>query len=132
MSVSDPIADMLTCIRNAAQAQHKKVDVPASRVKEEILKVLQREKFIRAYRRVEDNKQGVLRVYLQYTPESDPVISHLKRISKPGRRIYVTRDEIPRVQNGLGSAILSTSRGVMTDREARKVGVGGELIAEVY
>jgi small subunit ribosomal protein S8 len=132
MSVSDPIADMLTCIRNAAQAQHKKVDVPASRVKEEILKVLQREKFIRAYRRVEDDKQGLLRVYLQYSPEVGSVISHLKRISKPGRRVYVGRDRIPRVQNGLGAAILSTSQGVMTDREARKVGVGGEFIAEVY
>jgi len=132
MSCSDPIADMLTCIRNAGQAQHKKVDVPASRVKEEILKALQREKFIRAYRRVEDNKQGILRIYLSYTPESESVISHIKRISKPGRRVYVGRDEIPRIQNGLGSAILSTSRGVMTDREARQIGVGGEFIAEVY
>ena len=132
MSCSDPIADMLTCIRNAGQAQHKQVDVPASRVKEEILKALQREKFIRAYRRVEDNKQGILRVYLSYTPESGSVISHIKRISTPGRRIYVGRGEIPRIQNGLGAAILSTSRGVMTDREARQVGVGGEFIAEVY
>ena len=132
MSVSDPIADMLTCIRNAAQAQHKKVDVPASRVKEEILKVLEREKFIRAYRRVEDDKQGLLRIYLHYSAEAGSVISHLKRISKPGRRVYVGRDQIPRVQSGLGAAILSTSQGVLTDREARKVGVGGELIAEVY
>lgn len=132
MSVSDPIADMLTCIRNAVQAEHKKVDVPASTVKEQILKVLEREKYIRSFRRIEDEKQGVLRVYLAYDAEAGAIITQIKRVSKPGRRIYVAKDEIPRVQSGLGTAILSTSKGVMTDREARAAGVGGELIAEVY
>ncbi len=132
MSCSDPIADMLTCVRNAVRANHKKVDFPASRVKEEILKVLLREKFIRNYRRIEDDKQGVLRVYLAYDPEAGAVISHLKRISTPGRRVYCRGDKIPRVQNGLGAAILSTSKGILTDKEARDAGVGGELLAEVY
>lgn len=132
MSVSDPIADMLTCIRNAGAARHTRLDVPASTVKEEILKVLVREKYIKSYRRLEDKKQGILRIYLKYNIETGAVISHLKRISKPGRRIYVGKAEIPRVQNGLGSAILSTPRGVLTDREAREQGVGGELIAEIW
>lgn len=132
MSVSDPIADMLTCIRNAGQARHPRVDVPASRVKEEIVKVLEREKFIRSYRRIEDGKQGILRVYLKYDPEVGPVIQHLKRISKPGRRVYVGKHDIPRVQNGLGAAILSTPGGLMTDREARTAGMGGELLAEIW
>ena len=132
MSVSDPIADMLTCIRNASRVNHKKVDFPASRVKEEILKVLLRDRYIRNYRRIEDDKQGILRVYLAYDPEIGPVISHIRRISTPGRRIYVGRNEVPRIQNGLGTAILSTSVGLLTDNEARQKGVGGELIAEVY
>lgn len=132
MSVTDPIADMLTCIRNAAQAKHPRVDVPASRVKEEVVKLLEREKFIKNYRRIEDGKQGILRVYLKYDGEAGSIISHLKRISKPGRRIYVGKAEVPRVRNGLGSAILSTPKGVMTDREAREAGVGGELLAEVW
>lgn len=132
MSVSDPIADMLTCIRNAAAAKHKKVDFPASRVKEEILKVLLREKFVRNYRRIEDGKQGILRVYLSYDPEAGSIISHLRRVSTPGRRVYVGGREVPRIQNGLGMAILSTSQGVLTDREAREKGIGGELLAEVY
>ncbi len=132
MSVSDPIADMLTCIRNAGQARHPRVDVPASRVKEEIVKVLEREKFIKSYRRIEDGKQGILRVYLKYDPEVGPVIQHLKRISKPGRRVYVGKHDIPRVQNGLGAAILSTPGGLMTDREARTAGMGGELLAEIW
>lgn len=132
MSVSDPIADMLTCIRNAVQAAHKKVDVPASTVKEQILKLLERERYIRSFRRIEDEKQGILRVYLSYDAETGPIITHLKRVSKPGRRVYVPKDKIPRVQSGLGTAILSTSKGVMTDREARAAGVGGELLAEIY
>lgn len=132
MSVTDPIADMLTCIRNAAQAKHPRVDVPASRVKEEVAKLLEREKFIKNYRRIEDGKQGILRVYLKYDGEAGSIISHLKRISKPGRRVYVGKADVPRVRNGLGSAILSTPKGVMTDREAREAGVGGELLAEVW
>ena len=132
MSVSDPIADMLTCIRNAARASHKRVDFPASRVKEDILKVLLREKYIRNYRRIDDEKQGVLRVYLAYDPEVGSVIGHLRRVSTPGRRVYVEGRRVPRVQNGLGTAILSTSQGVLTDKEAREKGIGGEYLAEVY
>lgn len=132
MSVTDPIADMLTCIRNAVQAKHSRVDVPASRVKEDIVKLLERERFIRGYRRIDDAKQGVLRVYLKYDAEAGAIISHLKRISTPGRRVYVGCKDLPRVQNGLGSAILSTPQGVLTDKEARVAGVGGELIGEVY
>ena len=132
MSVTDPIADMLTCIRNAVQAKHSRVEFPASRVKEEVVKLLERERFIRGYRRIDDNKQGILRVYLKYDPEAGAVISHLKRISTPGRRVYVECKKLPRVQNGLGSAIVSTPQGVLTDKEAREAGVGGELLAEVY
>jgi small subunit ribosomal protein S8 len=132
MSVTDPIADMLTCIRNAVQARHKKVDVPASRVKEEIVKLLLREKFIQSYRRVEDSRQGILRVYLKYGEESTPVIQHLRRVSTPGRRFYVSRADVPRVRGGLGTVILSTPKGVMTDREAREAGIGGEVLAEIW
>lgn len=132
MSLTDPIADMLTSIRNAAGAKHARVDVPGSKVREEIAKALLREKFIKSYRRLEDNKQGILRIYLRYDPEVGSVIQHLKRVSKPGRRVYVNKTEVPRIQNGLGSAILSTTRGVLTDREAREAGVGGELIAEIW
>ena len=132
MSVTDPIADMLTCIRNAAQAKHKRVDVPASKVKEEILRVLRREKYIENYRRIEDNKQGILRIYLKYDPETGSLIQHLQRVSRPGRRVYVPRDRVPRIRSGLGSAILSTPHGVLTDREAREKGTGGEILAEIW
>ena len=132
MSVSDPMADMLTCIRNAAQAKHKKVDVPASRLKEEVVKVLEREKYIRHYRKLEDSVQGTLRIYLKYDAEAGSVIQRLQRVSTPGRRVYVGVRDIPRVQSGLGTAILSTPSGVLTDREAREKRVGGEVLAEVY
>ncbi len=132
MSVSDPIADMLTCIRNACQAGHRRVDVPASRLKENVVKVLEREKFVANYRRIEDSRQGVLRIYLKYEDEAGSVIRHIRRISKPGRRIYVGSDKIPIIRAGLGMAILSTPRGVLTDREAREEGVGGELLAEIW
>jgi len=132
MSVTDPIADMLTCIRNGAQAKHKRVDVPASKVKEDILRVLRREKFIENYRRIEDSRQGILRVYLKYDEVAGCLIQHLRRISRPGRRVYVNKDRIPRVRSGLGTAILSTPHGVLTDREARDQGTGGEVLAEVW
>lgn len=132
MSVTDPIADMLTCIRNASQAKHKKVDVPASRVKEEIVKVLERERFVQGYRRIEDERQGLLRIYLRYDDTLMPMIQHLRRVSTPGRRVYVGRGKVPQVRNGLGSVILSTPQGVMTDRDARKAGIGGEVLAEVW
>ncbi len=132
MSVTDPIADMLTCIRNASQAKHKKVDVPASRVKEEIVKVLEREHFVQGYRRIEDDRQGLLRIYLRYDDTLMPMIQHLRRVSTPGRRVYVGRGKVPQVRNGLGSVILSTPQGVMTDRDARSAGIGGEVLAEVW
>jgi small subunit ribosomal protein S8 len=132
MAVTDPIADMLTVIRNGCKAKHKKVEVPASRVKGEILKVLLEEKFISNYRYIEDRKQGRLRIYLKYTDDEASVITNLKRISKPGLRVYVGSDRVPRVRGGLGIAIVSTSQGIMTDKEARKKGIGGEVVCHVW
>ncbi len=132
MSVSDPVADFLTCIRNAIQAKHRKVDVPSSKMKSELAKVLLRERFINNFKVIEDTKQGVLRVYLKYTGDDVPVISGLKRVSKPGRRLYVGKDRVPRVMGGLGVSVVSTSRGLMTDREAREAGLGGELVCQVW
>lgn len=134
--LTDPIADMLTRIRNATRVYKESTDVPASRFKEEILKILAREGFIRGYERVEVEGKPYLRVYLKYGPrrgtKREQVIQHIRRISRPGRRVYVGVKEIPRVRRGLGIAILSTPKGVLTDREARKEGVGGELICEVW
>ena len=132
MSISDPIADMLTVIRNGCRAKKKKVEVPASRVKSEILRVLLEEKFISNYRYIEDRKQGVLRIYLKYTDDECSVISGLKRISTPGLRSYSGTKKVPRVQGGLGVAIMSTSQGLMTGKEARKQGIGGEVICHVW
>jgi len=133
MSVSDPIADFLTRIRNATRARHPKVEVPASKMREEITKLLLREGYIRDYKRVEDNKQGILRIYLKYDKKTgDSVIEDIQRVSTPGRRIYVRKDEIPRVRGGLGTAIVSTPKGLLTDKEARREGVGGELVAKVW
>ena len=132
MSVSDPIADMLTCIRNAARARHRRVDVPASRIKSEIAQVLMRENYVQNVKKVEDIRQGILRIYLRYDPEEKPIITGLKRVSKPGRRIYVKRHDVPRVQGGMGTAIVSTSQGILTDKEARQRGLGGELICMVW
>ena len=132
MSVSDPVADFLTCVRNAIRAKHRKVDVPATRLKTEIAKVLLRERFINNFKVIEDTKQGVLRVYLKYSGEDMNVISGIRRMSTPGRRVYVGKDRLPRVMGGLGTSIISTSRGLMTDREAREAGLGGELLAQVW
>jgi|SRR5689334_10917920 len=132
MSVSDPVADFLTCVRNAIRAKHRKVDVPASSMKTELSKVLLRERFINNFKVIEDTKQGVLRLYLKYTTEDVSVITNVKRVSKPGRRVYVGKERIPRVMGGLGTSILSTSRGLMTDREAREAGLGGELVCQVW
>ena len=132
MSVSDPVADFLTCIRNAISAKHRKVDVPASRLKTELAKVLLRERFINNFKVIEDSKQGVLRIYLKYTDGDASVISSLKRVSKPGRRVYVGKGRIPRIMGGLGMSVVSTSRGLMTDREARDAGLGGELVCQVW
>ncbi len=132
MSVSDPVADFLTCVRNAIRAKHRKVDVPASKVKAEIAKVLLRERYINNYKLIEDTKQGVLRLYLKYAAGDVNVISGLRRVSTPGRRMYVGADRLSRVMGGLGASILSTSRGMMTDREAREAGLGGEVICQVW
>ena len=132
MSVSDPVADFLTCVRNAIRAKHRKVDCPASKLKTEISKVLLREHFINNYKVIEDTKQGMLRLYLKYAADDTNVISGLRRVSTPGRRVYVGKARLPRVMGGLGISIVSTSRGVMTDREARDAGLGGELIAKVW
>ena len=132
MSMTDPIADMLTRIRNACQANHRKVDVPASNLKREIARILKEQHFIQAYAYVEDEKQGILRLYLKYDKDEESVIRGIERISRPGLRQYAKKKEIPKVLSGLGMAILSTSRGVMTDREARSAGVGGEVICHVW
>ena len=132
MSVSDPIADFLTGVRNAIRARRRKVDVPATRFKTEIARVLLRERYINNFKVIEDRKQGVLRLYLKYTADDQSVISGIKRVSTPGRRQYVRRDRIPRIVGGLGTAIVSTSRGLMTDREAREAGLGGEFVCQVW
>jgi len=132
MSVSDPIADFLTSVRNAIRAKQRKVDVPASKMKTEIAKVLLRERYINNFKVIEDTRQGVLRVYLKYGADDRNVISGIRRMSTPGRRVYVGKTRLPRVLGGLGSSIVSTSRGLMTDREAREAGLGGELVAQIW
>jgi small subunit ribosomal protein S8 len=132
MSVSDPIADMLTRIRNANTARHESVEIPASNIKREIAEILKREGFIRDAEYIEDNKQGIIRIFLKYTQDNQRVITGLKRISKPGLRVYAKSHEVPRVLGGLGIALVSTSQGVMTDKEARKNNVGGEILAYVW
>ncbi len=130
--MTDPVADLLTRIRNGMMARQEKVDVPASRLKAEIARILKEEGFIQNYKKIEDDKQGVLRLFLRKSSEGSEVILGLKRVSKPGRRIYVSKNEIPRVQGGLGINILSTSRGIMTGRQALREGVGGELLCNVW
>ncbi|MFY0544885.1 30S ribosomal protein S8 [Brevibacillus sp. H7] len=132
MVMTDPIADMLTRIRNANMVRHEKVEIPASTIKKEIARLLKEEGFIRDAEFVEDNKQGIIRVFLKYGPNNERVITGLKRISKPGLRVYAKSTEVPRVLGGLGCAILSTSSGVMTDKQARQARVGGEVLAYVW
>jgi small subunit ribosomal protein S8 len=132
MAVTDPIADLLTRIRNANSADHEQVEVPASRLIVEIIKILQSEGFIKGYELVKDKAQNKAKISLKYGPRREKVITQLQRISKPGLRVYTKRGEIPRVFGGLGIAIISTSRGVITDREARKLGVGGEVLCYVW
>jgi small subunit ribosomal protein S8 len=129
---SDPIADLLTRIRNASRAEHEKVDIPSSRVKLRIVELLKDEGFIKNFRVLEDGKQNVLRVYLKYGHGNEKIISGLVRVSTPGRRVYVTHDRIPSILAGMGVALVSTSRGVMADREARKQKIGGEVLAYVW
>jgi len=132
MSVSDPVADFLTCVRNGIHAKQRKVDVPTSRIKAEIAKVLLRERFINNFKVIEGGARGTLRIYLRYAGEDVSVITGIQRLSKPGRRVYVPKTKIPRVMGGMGTTILSTSRGLMTDREAREAGLGGELLCRVW
>ena len=131
MVMTDPIADYLTRIRNANMAKHDSVEIPASNIKKSISEILKREGFIRDYEVADDNKQGVIKVFLKYGPNGERVISGLKRISKPGLRNYVGAEDLPKVLNGLGIAIVSTSAGVITDKEARQKNVGGEVIAYI-
>ncbi len=132
MVMTDPIADMLTRIRNANMVRHEKLEVPASNMKKEIAEILKKEGFIRDYEFVEDNKQGVLRIFLKYGVNNERVITGLKRISKPGLRVYAKASEVPKVLGGLGIAIVSTSNGIMTDKEARNQKIGGEVVAYVW
>ncbi|HEX5031749.1 MAG TPA: 30S ribosomal protein S8 [Candidatus Eisenbacteria bacterium] len=132
MSVSDPVADLLTCIRNACKAKHKKVDVPSSKLKGEIVRVLLREKYINNFKSIDDKKRGILRIYLKYDQKERPVIQGIERMSKPGRRLYIRRHEVPKIQGGLGTALVSTSSGIMTDQEARDEGLGGEYLCRVW
>lgn len=130
--MTDPIADMLTRIRNGNNAKHDSVDIPASNIKKELAQILLNEGFIKGFDVIDDAKQGIIRVDLKYGKHNEKVISGIKRISKPGLRVYVKSDEVPRVLGGLGIAILSTSSGIMTDKVARKEGVGGEVICYVW
>jgi small subunit ribosomal protein S8 len=129
--LTDPIADMLTRIRNAVRIKSEKVDIPISKIKLEIAKILKEEGFIRAYKILKDRKQGVLRVILKYV-DNESVISGLRRISTPGRRVYVNRNEIPKVMGGLGVVVLTTSKGILSDKTCRREGVGGEVICYVW
>jgi small subunit ribosomal protein S8 len=130
--VTDPIADFLNRIKNGQTARFDKVDIPASRLKTSLARILKEEGYIKNFKLIRDNKQGLIRVHLKYAETREPAIANIKRISKPGCRIYVGHEDIPRVLNGLGIAILSTSKGIMTDRQARKENVGGELLCSVY
>jgi len=132
MSMSDPIADMLTRIRNAGKAKFDTVDIPGSKLKLEIAKILYEQGFIKRYKFIEDNKQGLLKIFLKYTENQQHIILGLNRISKPSRRIYSKKSEIKSVLNGMGISILTTSKGIMTDKQANKVNVGGEVICNIW
>jgi len=132
MQITDPIADMLTRIRNANAARHESVDIPASNMKKAIAEILLEEGYIKDYQFIEDGKQGIIRITLKYGANKEKVITGLKRISKPGLRVYASKDELPRVLRGLGIAIISTSKGIMTDKKARKENVGGEVLAFIW
>lgn len=132
MVMTDPIADMLTRIRNANMVRHERLELPASKIKTAIADILKREGYVRNYEFVEDDKQGILRIFLKYGTSEERVITGIKRISKPGLRVFAKADEVPRVLNGLGTAIVSTSKGVLSDKEARSQAVGGEVIAFIW
>ena len=132
MTMSDPIADMLTRIRNANTVRHEKLEVPASNMKKQIAEILKREGYIRDVEFVEDDKQGIIRIFLKYGQDDERVITGLKRISKPGLRVYAQSNDVPKVLNGLGIALVSTSQGLLTDKEARAKQIGGEVVAYVW
>ena len=132
MNTTDPIADMLTRIRNANSSKHKTVDVPASNMKKSIADILFKEGYIAAYEEIENSNQGIIRITLKYDEKGARVIDGLKRISKPGLRVYASKEELPKVLNGYGIAIISTSKGIMTDKEARKLSLGGEVVAYIW
>ena len=132
MNTTDPIADMLTRIRNANTSKHKTVDIPASKMKLGITEILFREGYIKAFEEIKDENQGIIRVTLKYDEKGNRVIDGLRRISKPGLRVYASKEELPKVLNGLGIAIISTSQGLKTDKEARQLGVGGEVLAYIW
>ncbi|NLT20605.1 MAG: 30S ribosomal protein S8 [Syntrophomonadaceae bacterium] len=132
MVMTDPIADFLTRIRNGNMVMHETVEVPSSKVKLSIADIMKQEGYIKEYEYIEDDKQGVIRIYLKYGPNKEKVITGMKRISKPGLRVYVKKDEVPRVLGGLGTAVISTSRGLMTDKKARKEGLGGEVVCYIW
>ena len=132
MQITDPIADMLTRIRNAGSAKHETVDVPASKMKKAIAEILLTEGYIKSYQLIDDGTQGVIRISLKYLPGKEKAIQGLKRVSKPGLRVYAGADELPHVLKGLGIAIVSTSKGVMTDKKARELHIGGEVLAFVW
>ena len=132
MSMTDPLADMLTRIRNASTARHEKVDMPASKLKLEIARILKEEGYIKNYKFTKDEKQGVIRIFLKYEESKRPVIEGIRRLSTPGRRTYAGAQDIPRVLGGLGITIVSTSKGVMTDQQARQLKVGGEILCSVW
>ncbi|MBD8007231.1 30S ribosomal protein S8 [Bacillus norwichensis] len=132
MVMTDPIADLLTRIRNANMVRHEKLEIPASKIKKDIADILKKEGFIRDVEFIEDNKQGIIRIFLKYGANNERVITGLKRISKPGLRVYAKANEVPKVLNGLGIALVSTSQGVLSDKEARAKQVGGEVLAYVW
>ncbi len=132
MMVSDPVADMLTRIRNGLAARHTKVDVPASRLKGEIARILREEGYVANYKLAEEGSRKLIRIYLKYTAANEPVISTIERVSRPGNRVYVGSQEIPRVLGGMGINILTTPKGVMTGRNAKKEGLGGEILCQVW
>ena len=132
MNITDPIADMLTRIRNANSSKHKTVDIPASNIKRSIAEILFREGYIKAFEEIKNDSQGIIRITLKYDEKGSKVIAGLKRISKPGLRVYAQKDKLPKVLNGLGIALISTSKGIKTDKEARQENLGGEVLAYIW
>jgi len=132
MSMTDPVSDLLTRIRNATAVRHDRMDIPASKMKLEIAKILKQEGYIRTFKMIEEGPQGIIRIYLKYADDGEPVIHGLRRVSKPGIRVYRGAGDLPKVRNGLGVAVISTNRGVVTDEQARSLQVGGEVLCEIW